>query len=120
MQAQKTNTQLAYHIIATRLNESRAQVETRSHQMTLNIKKGSGEAGINAAETLPAALGACILTNVNAIGQKMRLDIRSTRIEFDAVRQDEPPLLTEIRYQLILDSPETRVKLEELHNLCNK
>ena len=97
-----------------------ARAEARGHTLTLNIKKGSGDAGFNAAETLLSALAACILTNVNAISEKMRLDIRSARIEFDAERQDEPPILTQIRYRLIIDSPEPQEKLEELHQLCVK
>ena len=109
-----------YHVTATIQDESHALVETRGHQMTLNVKKGAGEAGFNAAETLLAALGACILTNVNAIGAKMRLQIDAARIEFEADRRDEPPALTKIRYKLILKSPEPREKLEELHDLCIK
>lgn len=114
------NTSLNYHVVAKRIDASHAEMETRGHKLTLNIKKGSGEAGFNAAETLLAALGACLLTNVNAIGEKMRLDIRSARIEFDAQRRDEPPALTEIRYQLILESPEAEEKLQELAELCFK
>lgn len=120
METQRTNSQLTYHVIATQLDESRALVKARGHQMTLNIKKGSGEAGFNAAETLLAALGACILTNVNAIGAKMHLNIRNAHIEFDATRQDEPPVLTEIRYCLVLESSEPLQKLEELYNLSIK
>ena len=95
-------------------------LKTRGYRITLNIKKGVGETGFNAAETLLAALGACLLTNVNAISEKMHLQIDSARIEFDAERRDEPPALTEIRYRLILKSPEPREKLEELHELCVK
>ena len=109
-----------YHVDVTIQDDSHALAETRGHRLPLNVKKGSGEAGFNAAETLLAALGACILTNVNAIGEKMKLRIDSARIEFDADRRDEPPALTEIRYRLILKSPEPREKLEELHDLCNK
>ncbi len=117
----KRNTaSLSYHVTATIQDDSHAIAETRGHRLTLNVKKGAGEAGFNAAETLLAALGACILTNVNAIGDKMRLQIDSARIEFDADRRDEPPALTEIRYRLILKSPEPREKLEELHDLCIK
>lgn len=114
------NTGMNYHVAVTRQDDAHALAEAREHSLTLNIKKGSGEAGFNAAETLLAALGACILTNVNAIGDKMKLDVRSARIEFDATRRDEPPVLTEIRYRLILESREPREKLDELHNLCFK
>lgn len=109
-----------YHVIATIQDDSHAVVETRGHQLTLNVKKGSGEAGFNAAETLLAALGACMLTNVNAISQKMRLQIDHARIEYNAARRDEPPALTEIQYRLILKSPETAEKLQELADLCFK
>ncbi len=111
---------MIYLVTATTQDDSHALVETRGHRLTLNVKKGAGEAGFNAAETLLAALGACILTNVNAIGAKMRLQIDEARIEIEATRRDEPPALTEIRYKLILKSPEPREKLEELHELCIK
>ena len=109
-----------YHVTATIQDDSHALIETRGHQLTLNVKKGAGEAGFNAAETLLAALGACMLTNANAIGEKMRLKVESARIEFDADRRDEPPVLTEIRYKLILKSPEPLEKLQELADLCFK
>ena len=109
-----------YQVNVTIQDESHALAETRGHRLPLNVKKGAGEAGFNAAETLLAALGACMLTNVNAISEKMRLKVEYARIEFDADRSDEPPELTEIRYRLILKSSEPREKLEELHSLCIK
>lgn len=109
-----------YHVDVAIQDDSHALAETRGHQIMLNVKKGFGEAGFNAAETLLAALGACILTNVNAIGEKMRLQIDEVRMEFEAVRLDEPPALTEIRYKLIIKSPEPPEKLAELHDLCVK
>lgn len=109
-----------YHVSAQIQDDTHALVEARGHHLTLNVKKGSGAGGFNAAETLLAALGACMLTNVNAIGAKMRLNIQSARIEFDATRRDEPPALTEIRYRLIIKSPEPPEKLQELATLCFK
>jgi len=117
---QKNNHTSGYRVTISRQDESYALAESRGHHITLNIKKGAGEAGFNAAETLLAALGACILTNVNAIGGKMRLQIDDARIEFEAVRHDDPPTLIEIRYKLILKSPEPPEKLAELHDLCVK
>ena len=113
-------TTLTYHVVVTRQDESHAVAEARGHKLTLNVKKGAGEAGFNAAETLLAALGTCILTNVNALGRKMRLQIDDARMEFEALRSDEPAVLTEIRYKLILKSYEPSEKLAELHELCVK
>jgi uncharacterized OsmC-like protein len=109
-----------YRVTVTRQDDAHALAETRGHQLVLNVKKGSGEAGFTAAETVMAALGACLLTNVNAIGDKMHLKIDEACIEFDAGRRDEPPALTRISYRLILKSPEPPEKLAELHELCVK
>lgn len=111
---------MTYHVTAAIQDDSHVVVETRGHRLLLNVKKGSGEAGFNAAETLLAALGACMLTNVNAIGEKMRLKVEEARIEFDADRRDDPPALTEIRYKLILKSSEPAERLQELADLCFK
>ena len=105
------------HVVVFRKDDTHAVAETRDHLMILNIKKGSGEGGFTAAETVLAALGACLLTNVNAIGEKMRLKIDDARIEFDAERRDEPPALTEISYRLIFKSHEPEDKLRELYEL---
>ena len=109
-----------YRVTVTKQDESHALAEARGHLLVLNVKKGSGESGFTAAETLISALGACLLTNVNAIGEKMHLKIDEARIEFDAERRDEPPALTSISYRLILKSDEPEEKLHELHALCIK
>ncbi|MDZ7843537.1 MAG: OsmC family protein [Anaerolineales bacterium] len=120
MNKKESKTNKSYAVTVYRQDDSQAQAAARGHALSLNIKKGSGEAGFNAAETLLAALGACLLTNVNAIGTKMQLEIKSARIEFESIRQDDPPILSQIRYRLVLNSPEPREKLEELHALCLK
>lgn len=108
------------HKIQVKVNQqddSQATAEARGHQMTLNIKKGSGEAGFTAAETVLASLGACLLTNINAIGAKMHLQIDEARVEFDAERIDDPPSITKITYRLFLKSPGPHEKLAELFKL---
>jgi putative redox protein len=116
----RAQTELAYHVTITRQDGALALAETRGHTLTLNIQKGSGEAGFNAAETLLSALGTCLLTNVNDLSHKMRLQIDVARIEIDSKRLDEPPALTEIHYRMVLSSHESPEKLQELADLCFK
>ena len=108
------------HVKVSRQDASHAVAETRGHMLVLNVKKGSGEAGFTAAETLMAALGACLLTNINGIGEKMHLNIDEAHVEFDAKRSDEPPVITEISYRLILKSNEPVEKLAELYEMSKK
>jgi uncharacterized OsmC-like protein len=115
-----TPTGMEYVVTVARQDERRAVAAARGHALSLNIKKGDGSAGFNAAETLLAALGACILTNVNAIAAKMRLPLEDAEVRILAARRDEPPVLTHITYELILDSPAPAEKLEELYRLAVK
>ncbi len=120
MRTQQQAGSMSYAVTVTRQNEQRAIAAARGHELTLNVKKGDGTAGFNAAETLLAALGACLMTNINALSQKMRLEINDVQVAFTAVRQDKPPMLTEIQYELVLDSPEPPEKLTELYRLAVK
>lgn len=113
-------TGMRYTVTLARQDENQTVAAARGHELILNIKKGDGSAGFNAAETLLAALGSCLLTNVNALAAKMRLQINDAQMHVTAVRQDEPSILTEIRYDLALDSPESPEKLEELYRLAVK
>ncbi len=117
----KQNAGMSYAISVTRQQDGKtAVVSTRGHELAVTVKKGDGSAGFNAAEMLLSALATCLLTNVNAIAAKMRLQIEDARVEITAVRQDEPPLLTQVQYTLTLDSDESPEKLEELHRLAVK
>lgn len=120
MSVQQPEASMNYTVTVARQDESHAVASARGHELTLNVKKGDGAAGFNAAETLLAALGTCLLTNINAIAGKMRLQIDDARVAFTAVRQDNPPLLTQVQYNLILASPEPPEKLEELYRLAVK
>lgn len=120
MNEKQQNPKMQYHVTVSRRDDAHATAQARQHTLSLNIKKGDGAAGFNAAETLLAALGTCILTNVNSLANKMRLQIDDARIEFDAVRRDEPPALTRISYRLVLRSPEPEEKLRQLHQLSVK
>ena len=83
----------AYAVTVTRQDERYAVAAARGHELTLNVKKGDGTAGFNTAETLLAALGAWMMTNINAISQKMRLEINDARIALTAV-----PHLAKVRH----------------------
>jgi uncharacterized OsmC-like protein len=109
-----------YQVAVVQQDDAHGLAKARGHHLRLNIKKGDGAAGFNAAETLLAALGACLLTNVNSLSRKMRLRVNAARMDITAVRRDEPPGLTQIGYRLALDSPEPEVELRKLHDLCVK
>ncbi len=104
-----------YAVSVVRNDASSATAHVRQHSFTVNIKRGGGEAGPNAAEVLLSALGTCLLTNVETLAEKMRIEIEEARVEIEGVRRNVPPGLIGISYRLILRSNAPTEKLARLH-----
>lgn len=111
---------LRYAVQVTKINENIALARRDDHELQVSIKKGDNSQGFNAVETLLAALGTCVLTNINDFSKKLRLKINTAKVKLVAVRSNDPPKVESIQYQLIIQSDEDRNKLEELFHLSQK
>jgi len=120
MQREKADTFRTYRVSLERQDEAHARASSHGHTLTLGVRRGDPTAGFNAAETLLASLGVCLITNGNALADKMRLQVDGVRVEVEGDRRDEPPGLVQVRYCLVLDSPEPAEKLEKLCGLAFK
>ena len=116
----KNSSLKTYHVTVERQDEAHARALSHGHTLTLGVRRGDPTAGFNAAETLLAALGVCLITNINALADKMRLQVDGVRVEVEGDRRDEPPGIVRVRYRLVLDSPEPPDRLEKLHDLAFK
>ncbi len=109
-----------YQVEVRRLDEAHALASSHGFTLSLGVRRGDPSAGFNAAETLLAALGACITTNINALAAKMRLRVDEVRVDLVGYRRDDPPGIVRIDYTLTLVSPEPEDKLRRLDNLAFK
>jgi putative redox protein len=107
-----------YYVEVERHDETHAMASSHGHILTLGVRHGDPTAGFKAVETLLAALGVCLTTNVNDLADKMRLQVDSVYVEIEGDRRDKPPRLVQVRYRLLLDSPEPPDKLAKLHALA--
>jgi len=104
-----------YAVTVARNDAASATAHVRKHAFTVSIRRGGGEAGPNAAETLLSALGTCLLTNVQTLAEKMRIALEDARVEIVATRRNVPPGLVEVRYTLHIKSDAPPEKLQRLH-----
>jgi uncharacterized OsmC-like protein len=107
-----------YRVTVERQDEAHALAHSHGFTLPLGVRRGDPSAGFNAAETLLASLGACLITNLTSLAAKMRLRVEGVRVEVEGLRQDDPPGIVQVRYRLILESPEPPEKLEKLHQLA--
>lgn len=107
-----------YQVQVERQDEAHALASSHGHTLTLGVRRGDPTPGFNAAETLLAALGACLTTNINALAAKMRLRVDEVSVDLVGYRRDNPPGLVRIDYTLTLVSPEPADKLRRLDDLA--
>jgi uncharacterized OsmC-like protein len=69
----------------------------------------------NPAELLLAAVAACMLKSIERMTPMIQFALRGVEAELHGVRQDSPPKMVSIDYELIVDTDETDQRLELLH-----
>lgn len=74
----------------------------------------------NPAELLLAALSACIIKGIERITPILRFDVRGVEVKVEGVRQDVPPRMESITYEIVVDSDESDARLALLHENVKK
>jgi len=111
---------LEYAIQARRTDAHGSEATTKQATLTLDTDvKGRADA-FNPVELLLAAVAACMIKGVERVTPLLKFDVRGVEVKLRGVRQDSPPKLVSIDYELIVDTPETDQRLELLHTNVRK
>lgn len=74
----------------------------------------------NPAELLLAALSACIIKGIERVTPTLKFSLRGVEVRITGVRQDVPPKMESISYEIIVDTDEVDRRLELLHDNVKK
>jgi uncharacterized OsmC-like protein len=74
----------------------------------------------NPAELLLAALSACMIKGIERVMPILKFQLRGVEILINGVRQDTPPRMERIDYEIIVDTDESDHRLDLLHNNIKK
>lgn len=72
---------------------------------------------LNPVELMLASLAGCLIKGVDMASPALNFSLRGVHVVVDGLRQDIPPRLTGIRYQLIIDTDEPASRIQQLHQL---
>lgn len=80
-------------------------------QLYFDSSPGQSEHLMNPAELLFSAFAACLLKNVERFAERLHFSYQRAAIHVHGVREEPPPRLTRIVYELTLwtDEPEERI-----------
>ena len=114
------NHKLTFDVAATRVDAHGSIATCKSATIRLDTDLAGNPDAFNPAELLLAALAACMIKGIERVRPMLSFQLRSVDIRVHAVRQDVPPRLEQISYEIVVDSDESEPRLALLHENVKK
>jgi len=106
---------LEYSVTARRIDAHGSLAACKNAEITLDTDVGGRPDAFNPAELLLAALAACMIKGIERVTPMLKFNLRGVELKLHGVRQDSPPKMVSIDYELIVDTDEDDRRLELLH-----
>ena len=111
---------LEYHVNARRIDSHGSEATTKDATLVLDTDMAGRTDAFNPAEMLLASLAACILKGTERVIPMLKFDLRGIEVALHGVRQDSPPKMISITYEITVDTDETEARLALLHKNLQK
>jgi len=111
---------LEYHVNARRIDSHGSEATTKDATLVLDTDMAGRTDAFNPAEMLLASLAACILKGTERVIPMLKFDLRGIEVALHGVRQDSPPKMISISYEITVDTDETDARLALLHKNLQK
>lgn len=87
----------------------------KNAKITLDTNLAGNPDAFNPAELLLAAVSACMIKGIERVAPILKFNFRGVEVKLHGVRQDVPPKMESIDYEIIVDTDEEDHRLELLH-----
>lgn len=111
---------LEYRVSARRVDSHGSEATTKNATVALDTDVDGRPDAFNPAELLLAAVAACMIKGIERVAPILKFAFRGVEAKLHGVRQDKPPKMVEITYELIVDTDESDPRLELLHENVRK
>lgn len=106
---------LEYKITATVQTGGKALAVANQSEVSFDATSGRDDTLPNPAELLLTSVAACMLKNIQRYSEILKIPFRSAKITVEGVRNDNPPFMKEITYQLVVDTDADEKKVANWH-----
>lgn len=111
---------LEYRVAARRIDSHGSEATTKNATVVLDTDVSGRPDAFNPAELLLASLAACMLKGIERLAPILKFQFSGLEVKLRGVRQDKPPKMVAIDYELIVDTDEPDRRLELLHDNVRK
>lgn len=120
VQMKSEGKKLTFHVEAVRLDEHGSFARCKSAEIRLDTDMAGNADAFNPAELLLAAITACMIKGIERVTPILKFSLRGVTVSIQGVRQDVPPRLESITYEIVVDTDESDQRLELLHDNVKK
>ena len=111
---------LQYEVSARRVDGHGSTALCKDVELMLDTDPAGRRDAFSPAELLLAALAACMIKGIERVTPILKFRLDGVRVQLHGERQDAPPKMVNITYELVVDTPEPDHRLELLHQNVRK
>lgn len=111
---------LEYAVQARRIDAHGSEARTKDASIVLDTDIQGRLDAFNPAELLLASIAACMIKGVERVAPMLGFEFEGVEVRLKGARQDSPPKMASIDYELIVDTNESDHRLELLHTNVRK
>lgn len=111
---------MEFDVTAVRQDAHASLARCKSAKITLDTDLAGRNDAFNPAELLLAAVSACMLKSIERVAPILKFELRGVEVRIHGVRQDTPPKMQSITYEIIVDTDESDKRLALLHENVRK
>lgn len=115
-----TGQKMRFHVVTERVDSHHSVAHCKNAQIPLDTDLAGSPDAFNPAELLLAALTACMVKGIERVTPILKFQLRGVEVKVEGVRQDVPPRMESIRYEIIVDTDESEQRLKLLHDNVQK
>nr|BFD62795.1 hypothetical protein BdHM001_14760 [Bdellovibrio sp. HM001] len=115
-----TRTKMTFDVRSERVDSTQSVSFCKNARINLDTNLNGNPDAFNPAELLLAALSACMIKGIERVVPILKFDLRGVEVKVHGVRQDVPPRMESISYEIRVDTDEDDHRIALLHENVKK
>ncbi len=116
----ETTAKMQFVVTARRVDAHGSLARCKGAAIMLDTDLAGRPDAFNPAELLLAALSACMIKGIERVAPILKFRLRGVEVRMHGVRQDVPPRMESIDYEIVVDTDEDDRRLALLHDNVRK
>jgi uncharacterized OsmC-like protein len=111
---------MTFDVVSRRVDGQGSVAECKDATLPLDTALAGRRDAFNPAELLLAALSACMIKGIERVAPMLKFSFRGVEVRVHGVRQDVPPRMERIDYEIVVETDEPDHRLALLHENVKK